>query len=274
MTGTLGKSLRMGRLFGEDGRMVSIMFDHVIARGLLPGLIPIEQKIGAAVNGRPDAISVQKGIADHCFAPHATKNISLILKASSPSPYDKGYAAILADVEEALTRGADAIAVGCILGGKEQARGMEHAAALTKEAAKWGMPVVGHFYPNGENVPADQRENWENVAYAARVGSEIGVDILKIHHSGDVEELSRIVEAVPAKIVLAAGNHSDKIRDYLTMAHHVVLAGGAGVAFGRTAWGYPDSASFIQAVRMIIHENASVDAAMEFLSETAGTHIE
>lgn len=274
MVGTLGKEIRMERLFGSDGRMVAVMFDHTIARGVLPGLVNAGEKIERASFGLPDAMSMQKGLARAHFHGCAGKNISLILKATSPSPYDKGYAALLADAEEAVAYGADAIAVGCILGGKEQARGMEHAAAVVKEAEKYGLPVIGHFYPNGENVPVEDREKLDNVLYAARAGAEIGIDVLKIHHSGDVDELAKIVEGVPAKVVLAGGSHGKTMRDYLQMAENTVKAGAAGVAFGRVVWSYEDPAAFTAALRMIVHENRSVDDALEMLSEKAHKRID
>ena len=274
MAGMLGKEIRMERLFGSDGRMVAIMFDHAIARGVLPVLVNAGEKIQQASCGYPDAMSMQKGLAEACFHGCAQKNISLILKATSPSPYDKGYAALLADVDEAVSYGADAIAVGCILGGKEQARGMEQAAAIVKKADLAGIPVIGHFYPNGENIPIDEREKLEHVLYAARAGAEIGIDVLKIHHSGDPEELAKIVAGVPAKIVLAGGSHGKNVRDYLQMARNTVEAGAAGVAFGRVVWSYEDPGAFTHALKMIVHENKSVDEALEMLSERAHKNIE
>lgn len=274
MIGTLGKQIRMERLFGQDDRMVAVMFDHAIARGVLPGLENAGDKIGRASDGGPDAMSMQKGLAESYFPGCAQKHISLILKATSPSPYNKGYAAVLADIEEAVTYGADAIAAGCILGGKDQARGMEQAASVVKKADQLGIPVIGHFYPNGENIPVSERENVENVLYAARAGAEIGVDVLKIHHSGNVKELARIVKGVPAKVVLAGGSHGKNVRDYLQMAQNTVIAGAAGIAFGRAVWSYEDPAAFVQALKMIIHENKSVNEALEMLSERAGHKIE
>lgn len=263
----LGKQIRLHRILGEDGRLVSVMFDHTIARGILPGLSAIEEKLQAVLAAKPDTVTVQRGIADQVYIRHIKPEVSLVLKATSPTPYDKTYAAVLANVEDAVRRSADAIAVGCVVGGARQAEGMEQASALIREAEKWGLPVIGHFYPNGENIPAAERESWQNVAYAARVGAELGVDILKIHHSGNAEELARIAQAVPAKLVLAGGNSGSGIRSYLEMAHHTVEAGIAGIAFGRAVWSYPNPTALVHTLKMIIHQGWSVDEAMEYLGE-------
>ena len=266
----VGKQIRIRRLLGDDGKLVSVLFDHAIARGVLPGIRSIEDKLQAVLKGTPDAVTVQRGIADHVYVRHVRPEVSLVLKATSPNPYDKTYAAVLADVEDAVERGADAIAIGCVIGGSHQAEGMEQASALIREAEQFGLPVIGHFYPNGENIPVPERETWENVAYAARVGAEIGVDILKIHHSGNVEELIRIAEAVPARVVLAGGSHGKEIRDYLEMAHNTVLAGMDGIAFGRTVWNYPDPTALVQALNGIVHKGWNVEEAMEFLPSHPG----
>lgn len=263
---SLGKEIRLNRLFSpKDGRMVAIMFDHTIARGIMDGLIPIRKKIDEVAKAHPDAMTMHKGIAESCFAPHAGEGVSLILKAATPCPYVPNYSAYTADVEEAVSSGADAIAIGCILGGAEQPHGIENAARIIKDAHRAGLPVIGHFYPNGEQIPKEHREDWRNVAYAARAGAELGVDVLKVHHSGDPDEFARIVEAVPARIVLAGGQHGPEVEEYFEMIRNVIQAGAAGVAFGRFVWEYAHPCALVEAIKLIVHKNASVKEAKDLL---------
>ena len=81
------------------------------------------------------------------------------------------------------------------------------------------------------------------------------------------QELARIAQAVPAKLVLAGGNSGSGIRSYLEMAHHTVEAGIAGIAFGRAVWSYPNPTALVHTLKMIIHQGWSVDEAMEYLGE-------
>ena len=85
----LGKAIRLGRLFDdESGRLLAITLDHAIARGVLPGLVDVESAVASVAAGRPDAITLQKGIAARVFSPaYATAGISLIVKATSYSPF-------------------------------------------------------------------------------------------------------------------------------------------------------------------------------------------
>lgn len=104
----LGKAIRANRLMSRrPGRLLDITIDHGIARGVLPGLEDIASLTGRIVATRPDAITMQKGIAETCFLPHAGQ-VPLIVKCSSYSPFHRDFDAMTASVEEAAQLGADA----------------------------------------------------------------------------------------------------------------------------------------------------------------------
>ena len=112
----LGKEVRLKRLLGPSGRLLAITIDHPITRGLLPGLEDIRTTMRKVVAGGPDAITMHKGIAEKVFTPYAGQS-ALIMKASAYSvQYHPTYDAPVADIEEAVRLGADAISVGCIVG--------------------------------------------------------------------------------------------------------------------------------------------------------------
>jgi DhnA family fructose-bisphosphate aldolase class Ia len=68
----LGKAIRLGRLFNrESGRLLAITLDHAIARGVLPGLEDASSALEAVVTGRPDSVTLQKGLAGRLLAPYA-----------------------------------------------------------------------------------------------------------------------------------------------------------------------------------------------------------
>ena len=116
----LGKDIRLSRLLNDkSGHLLAITVDHSISRGIFENLMPIDDVIAKIVAGKPDSLTMHKGIAQNCFAPFAGKT-SLILKASSFSPYQPTMDTQTADVEEAVRLGADAVSMGLILGGEFQ----------------------------------------------------------------------------------------------------------------------------------------------------------
>lgn len=266
----LGKEIRLKRLLNEkSGKLLAITVDHSIARGIMNGLIPIQSTIDKIIAGGPDAITMHKGIAEKCFGKHAGK-AALILKCSSFSPYQPEFDTWVTDVEEGVRLGADAVSMGCIVGGKDQPTQLRNLGLISKQAAAFGMPLVAHIYPRGEYVDKKDRYDWKNIAYAVRAGAELGVDIIKTSYTGSPDTFQKVVEACPAKVVVAGGEVGDKIEDYLQMTRDIMDVGGAGVTYGRFVWEYEHTTELIKALQLIIHDNGSVKEAMELLKELEG----
>ena len=258
----LGKKVRLNRLLNnESNNLLAIAIDHGISRGVLPGLVDIENTIKKIMKGKPDSITMMKGIAEKCFSSYAGGETSLILKATSFSPYQYNYDTPLADVDDALKYGADALAVGVILGGDDQYKQISHLSKMTKEASKYGMPIVSHIYPRGKHIDNEL----DNINYAVRVAAELGVDLIKTHYPGSKEKFAEAVKACPAKVMVAGGSPGKDLRSYFQMTRDVIDAGGGGVTYGRFVWQHENPALIIDALKELIHKNSSVDEALDLV---------
>lgn len=264
----LGKQIRLSRLFDQkSGRLCAITMDHPINRGNLPGLIGIREAMKLIVAGKPDAITMMKGIARSVFEPYAGQ-CALIMKCTSASQaYHPYYDAPLADVEEAVALGADAISVGMIVGGPEQAQQITFLGQISKEAEKAGMPLVAHIYPKGSMIK-DQKDA-DNIAYAVRCGAELGVDVIKTMYSGSPDTFQKVIDACPAKVCLAGGAAGNKLEDYFKMAREALDIGLAGVTFGRSVWGDKHPTAVVLALKALIHDNSTVEQALEIYHKNA-----
>ena len=112
----LGKAVRMCRLVNpESGKMMAITVDHAISRGIAPlkGLQPIQETIRKIIAGRPDAMTMTKGIAEQCMWPFAGQ-VSLLMKVSNYSPAAPTRDTIFGSVDEAVRMGADAVSMGAM----------------------------------------------------------------------------------------------------------------------------------------------------------------
>lgn len=258
----LGKEVRLSRIVNrKSGRMLAITVDHPITRGMMPGLVDIRSVMRKVVAGGPDAITMHKGIAEKVFAPYAGQS-SIILKASAYSvQYHPTYDTPVADVEEAVRFGADAISVGCIVGGPDQAQQLTFLGKISKEAASAGMPLVAHIYPKGALIK--NQHDAEVLAYAVRAGAELGVDIIKTMWSGSAESFRSVVDACPAIVALAGGEMGETLEDYLRMTREALDVGMRGVTYGRFVWSHPHTSAVIRALSALMHEDASVEAALK-----------
>lgn len=264
----LGKSIRLGRLFNKNsGQLLAITLDHAIARGVLPGLVDVKSAVASVAAGRPDAMTLQKGIASSVFAPeYATMGISLIVKSTSYSPFHPTFDTPTATVEEAVRLGADAISVGMLVGGANQAQQLTHLSSVAREAEAVGLPLAAHIYPRGELLEGD-RKSVKNMQYAVRAGAEVGVDVVKTEYTGDAESFAEVVQAAyPARVVLAGGSPGGELRDYFQMTADALAAGAAGFTYGRFVWQHPQPNRVVEALGLMVHQNRSVDEALQYVN--------
>ncbi len=267
----LGKEVRMSRLVNKkSNKMMAITVDHAISRGIAPmtGLHGIQDTIDKIILGRPDAMTMTKGIAEHCMWQHAGK-VSILLKASNYSPVAPTKDTIFGSVDEAIRMGADAISMGAMTLGDFQGEQFEVIGKFSEECMAKGMPLIGHVYPKGESVPADQRTSWENIAYCVRSACELGMDIVKTTYTGDPDSMAKVVSCVPStfRVVIQGGDACKTLDDYLVMTREAMDCGVGGVTMGRFVWDYKDVTALVIALRYIIHEGYSVKEAKELLEQ-------
>jgi len=267
----LGKEVRMSRLVNpKSNKMMAITVDHAISRGIAPmtGLHSIQSTIDKIVAGRPDAMTMTKGIAERCMYQHAGKT-SILLKCSSYSPVHPTYDISFGSVDEAIRMGADAVSIGAMTLGDFQDSQFEEIGRFSEECMAKGMPLIGHIYPKGESVPADKRTAWENIAYCCRSACELGMDIVKTTYTGDPDSMAKVIACCPSsfRVVIQGGDACKTLDDYLMMTRDAMDCGVGGVTMGRFVWDYDDVTALVIALRYIIHEGYSVKEAKELLTQ-------
>jgi DhnA family fructose-bisphosphate aldolase class Ia len=256
----LGKEIRLNRIFGaESGRAVIVAMDHGMAHSFdaLEGLAPISRTLEQVVKGAPDAVLLLKGPADRAFRPYAGR-VPLILQAACYPPYKPDADCQIATVEEAMRLGADAIAMTITVGGRGQEHGIPMLAALVSEAMPVGLPVIAHVYPKSADLPPGAFTDPKWVTYAIRVGTELGVDVLKVPYTGTVESFAACVDTTEAPVVSAGGPKADTVEAFLTMARDAVAAGAIGLTCGRNVWQSRNIPALITALRQVVHQGRDV----------------
>ena len=267
----LGKEVRMSRLVNpKSNKMMAITIDHATSRGIAPltGLHHVQDTIDKIILGRPDAMTLTKGIAEHCMWNHAGE-VAMLMKISNYSPVAPTKDTIFGTVDEAIRMGADAVSMGCMTLGDFQGEQFEAIGRVSEECMRKGMPLIGHVYPKGESVKPEDRTAWENIAYCVRSACELGMDIIKTTYTGDPESMAKVVATVPStfRIVIQGGDACKTLDDYLQMTRDAMDCGVGGVTMGRFVWDYKDVTALVIALRYIIHEGYSVKEAKELLAQ-------
>lgn len=265
----LGKEVRMSRLVNtKSNKMMAITVDHATSRGIAPltGLHHVQDTIDKIILGRPDAMTLTKGIAEHCMWNHAGE-VAMLMKISNYSPVAPTRDTVFGTVDEAIRMGADAVSMGCMTLGDFQGEQFEAIGRVSEECMRKGMPLIGHVYPKGESVKPEDRTAWENIAYCVRSACELGMDIIKTTYTGDPDSMAKVVATVPStfRIVIQGGDACKTLDDYLQMTREAMDCGVGGVTMGRFVWDYKDVTALVIALRYIIHEGYSVKEAKELL---------
>ena len=267
----LGKEVRMSRLVNpKSNKMMAITVDHATSRGIAPltGLHHVQDTIDKIILGRPDAMTLTKGIAEHCMWNHAGE-VAMLMKISNYSPVAPTKDTIFGTVDEAIRMGADAVSMGCMTLGDFQGEQFEAIGRVSEECMRKGMPLIGHVYPKGESVKPEDRTACENIAFCVRSACELGMDIIKTTYTGDPESMAKVVATVPStfRIVIQGGDACKTLDDYLQMTRDAMDCGVGGVTMGRFVWDYKDVTALVIALRYIIHEGYSVKEAKELLAQ-------
>ncbi len=262
---TIGKTIRSERIFNRDtGRTIIVPLDHGVTVGPIEGIIDMRDTVTNIVAGGANAVLMHKGVV-RCGHRARGRDVGLIIHLSastSLSPFPNAKT-LVCTVEEAIRLGADAVSVHVNLGDETEARMLDDLGRVTEAAASWSMPVLAMMYARGPKIKNEF--DAEVVAHCARVGNELGADVVKVPYTGDPDSFATVVAGCCVPVVIAGGPKTDSTRGFLTMIADSVAAGGAGLSVGRNIFQDPDPAALLRAVTAIVHENAGVDQAMAML---------
>ncbi len=119
------------------------------------------------------------------------------------------------------------------------------------------------MYPRGPKIANEHAP--DVVAHAARMGAELGADIIKTNYTGDVETFKAVVECCPAPVVIAGGPKAKTAKDILEMTADSLKAGGSGLSIGRNVFQHENPTAIVKALSAIVHQNASVEEAAKIM---------
>jgi fructose-bisphosphate aldolase / 2-amino-3,7-dideoxy-D-threo-hept-6-ulosonate synthase len=258
-----GKTRRLRRIMQIDNRTVIVPMDHGVTVGLIQGIANMQTITDQLIKGGVDAILVHKGIAKHVN----TGNTGLIVMLSGMtnlSPNVNGKVQVCS-VQEAVRVGADAVSVHVNVGAQDEDKMLQNLGKVAEECEAFGLPLLAMMYPRGPKIPNEHAP--ELVAHAARIGAELGADIIKTNYTGNIETFKRVVEGCPVPVVIAGGTKCKSPEDVLQTTSDALKAGAAGLSIGRNVFQCDSPTQITKALSAIVHRGASVEQALKILGE-------
>ena len=256
-----GKKRRLRRIFQEDDRTVIVPMDHGVTIGPCAGIENMQNIVNKLIGGNADAILVHKGIAKHVN--FADSGLIVMLSGASnlnPNPNNKVQ---VCSVQEAVRLGADGVSVHINIGAPDEDKMLTTLGRVADECESFGMPLLAMMYPRGPKIQSEHAP--EVVAHAARIGAELGADIIKTNYTGSIDSFKAVVECCPVPVVIAGGPKAKTAQDTLQTTFEAIKSGGAGLSIGRNIFQHENPTAMVKALSAIVHKGSSVEAATKIL---------
>ncbi len=222
--------------------------DQLIPRGLHPALADPGPAL-AWLACEVDGIVLHAGIASQ-YADRLAGGCPWLMKLTSNSSLatDRRSRGPIGTVEQALALGASGVAVNVFVGSAQERAHFRTLGTVVAAGARWGMPVVAFMSPPGE-----RQFDPDALAYACRIGAELGADIVKTDFTGDSATFARVVSQCPVPVLVEESPLSLTREGSLATARGAIEAGAAGVLYGERVWAEPEGRRLAGELRQIVH---------------------
>jgi DhnA family fructose-bisphosphate aldolase class Ia len=274
------KSYRLNRLFNaRSGHCFDVAIDHGFfgESAFLSGIENLAQAVSTLVEAAPDAIQLTVGQAPLLQSIAGKAKPALVLRTDVANVYGKELPRFLFSkmienpVEQALRLDAACVVVNlfAIPGEPEvTAQCIDNILKIKPEADRWNMPLMIEplvFRPNSEAggymVDGDEKK----IVPLVRQAVELGADIIKADPTDDVRIYHEVVQTAGAIPVLVRGGGKASEDEILERTRLLMAQGAKGIVYGRNVIQHANPKGITQALMAIVHDDASVEAAKEYL---------
>jgi 3-hydroxy-5-phosphonooxypentane-2,4-dione thiolase len=255
-----GKKNRINQIVRPNGRCLMLAIDHGYFMGPTHGM---EEPRRDIVDLLPhiDSLMLSPGILSSCVEP-SLRGVGWVLRASGGNSIldpDIDNEGIILTAQEAVKLNASAIAISVFVGTEHQHQTLLNLSNSINDASQYGLPVLG---VTAAGKQLKEKRDKRYLGLAARICAELGADIVKTYYCDGFED---VVRQCPVPIVVAGGKKLETPKDVLELTHLSIQGGAIGVDMGRNIWQSEHPAAMSQAVKAIIHKNASVAEALDMV---------
>jgi fructose-bisphosphate aldolase / 2-amino-3,7-dideoxy-D-threo-hept-6-ulosonate synthase len=272
----IGKQMRLKRVIDPAGASIICALDHgMTSPSFLAPLAEIDRRVEEATSGGANVIMMSKGMIRRCAGALSRETSLALLLSASANPGEgdgRGSSVVqIAQVEEALRLGADAVVLFVALGGSREREMIEMTARIGGECRDLGMPFIAEAewpttYARVEDLAESYGLNY--LLRNVRLCAELGADVVKTNWPGSRDSFAELVEATSGVPVVLAGGSRVEDGELLSRMEQAVSAGAIGCSVGRNIFMHDDPRAMTQALSRVIRERWSADKAYDELRAT------
>lgn len=261
----------------RNGNSLILAYDHGLEHGPrdfepMPASADPKHVFEVAQHDAVTALALQKGNAEYYrqWQEENEGDTPLLVKLNGNSNLwdpDDHHSPLNCSVRYAAEElNADAVGFTVYAGSDNEAHMFEEFRRIQEAARKYDLPVVMWAYPRGHGIA--RRDKWESststdvISYAARIGLELGADMVKCKYPGTREGWEEVHEATQGIKTVMSGGSKASDEDFLTDVHNVVAAGGNGLAVGRNIFQRQNPSELLDKLENVIFEGMSVEEVL------------
>jgi len=255
-----GLKNRLSQIFDpRSGRTVMLAIDHGYFQGPTTGLERVDVTI-VPLLPYADTLMLTRGILRSIIPPTYTRGIVLRASGGPSILKELSNEQLALDIEDAIRLNAAAMSVQVFIGGEFETQSVHNLTRLADLGNRYGIAALGVTA-----VGKDMVRDAKYMRLACRICAELGATYVKTYYVP--EDFETVTASCPVPIVIAGGKKLPEL-DALRMAHNAIREGASGVDMGRNIFQAEAPVAMIQAVRMVVHEQAKPEEAYDFYLST------
>jgi DhnA family fructose-bisphosphate aldolase class Ia len=259
---SVGKTIRLKRVLNHPtNTSVICALDHGMTSPVfLEPLADIRARVTEAVAGGANVLMLSRGMSRIAVA---------YMLSASADPGENPSIAAVAEVEEALRSGADAVVLYVALGTDTEQDMIERLAEVGSACDELGMPFIAEAeWPSAYSGTTSELGT-DYLLRNVRLCAELGADVIKTNWPGSGEEYARLVAAAAGLPTVLAGGSRITEAEILTRQQHAMEAGAVGCSVGRNIFMHENPEAMTRALKRVIVDRWTAERALEELGAAA-----
>ena len=244
---------RLSRIIKPDGRTVMLAVDHGYFLGPTSGLEDAGRTI-APLLPYADALMPTRGVLRSSVDASSETPIVLRVSGGNSILSELSNEGITVAMEDAVRLNVSAVALSIYVGSPNEKQTLLNLTKVVDEGHRYGIPVLA-VTAVGKDMARDARY----LALCCRIAAELGAHFVKTYYC---EGFEKLVKTCPVPLVMAGGKKLPEM-EALELTHNAIKRGAAGVDMGRNIFQSENPVAMIQAVRAVVHDNASPRQAFD-----------
>jgi putative autoinducer-2 (AI-2) aldolase len=251
-----GMANRLAKLIPSDGRCLFLPVDHGYFQGPTRKLEEPRKTIEPLLP-YADALFITRGVLRSSVDPDNTRPIILrVSGGTSMVGADLANEGITTGIDEVIRLNASAMGISIFVGTSYEKDSLLNLSKLVDEGEKYGIPVMAVTAVGKEMEKREARY----LALSCRIAAELGARVVKTYWC---ENFERVVRGCPVPVVMAGGPQTETELEVFRFVHDGIQKGAIGVNLGRNIWQNEHPVAMIQAIRAIVHDDATPEKAQE-----------